>query len=329
MRSRPRVFAFVLPLSLVAAVGLSALVPGGSAVAGGAGLGEALAGGKVITGATVHRIVHFTFDDGPDPKTTPRLLDTMDALGVRATFFFSASRFRARQAADGGRGRNAQAAAIARDALARGHGVGSHSADHVRMRGLSPAELRTQLDDNRRLFMQVFGARTFLFRPPYGSRNRTLDRMLHGQRYTTVMWNLGLADWVKRSPEALLGTFERVLARAGEAGQGGGVVLLHDTHDWSIDGFVRMVRALQARNCAMLARAPKVDGGGEAGTEELFEIADDLSAFVVPAGDAGPGVDAPVMGLSPAQLAERQRALRERERVRCAAVRATPAQPRP
>lgn len=267
----------------------------------GAGLGESLASGRVITGATPHRIIHFTFDDGPDPRTTPALLDAMDRLGVRATFFFSASRFRGKER------RNARAADIARDALARGHSIGTHSVDHVRMRKLGPAELRAQLQEGDALFREVFGERTFLFRPPFGSRNRALDRMLDEQHYTTVMWNIGLADWVRRPAEAVARTFERVTQRlAEEDGQRGGVVLLHDTHSWSVDGFVQIVETLQRRNCALLA-----------GDEELFEIVDDLSLFVVPSGDAGPGTDSPEMHLSQQALALRQSALRKRESLRC------------
>lgn len=297
-----------------AAVGLGLLslrpvgAAGSDAEGRGVGLGESLAAGRVVTGAIAHRIVHFTFDDGPDASTTPRLLAAMDTLGVRATFFFSASRFR------GGR-RNARAAELARDALARGHSVGSHSVDHVHMHGLKPPALREQLRENRTRFVQVFGARTYLFRPPFGSRNAALDRMLHADRYTTVMWNLGLADWVRRPPEALAKTFDKVLAREAEAGVRGGVVLLHDTHDWSIDGFVQIVQGLQQRNCAQLA----AEASG-APAQELFEIADDLSVFTRPVGDAGPGTDATLITLAPEVLQERQRSLRARERARCRAA---------
>ena len=48
---------------------------------------------SVVTGETPHRLLHFTFDDGPDPTTTPPVLDALERNGVRATFFFSASRF--------------------------------------------------------------------------------------------------------------------------------------------------------------------------------------------------------------------------------------------
>lgn len=251
-------------------------------------LGAGLGGHGRVEGTTARRLLHFTFDDGPDPRTTPRLLELLDRSGVKATFFFSASRFRP------GVKRHAGAVELAREVLRRGHMVGSHSVDHQRMARLGPAALQEQLDLNDRLFKEVFGARTFLFRPPFGSSNTHLDTLLSERDYTVVMWNLGIADWVKRPPERLALTFKKVLERSELEPNGrGGVVLLHDTHDWTIDAFELILRYVDARNCALLARS-----------EELFDVTDDLSPFVG-------------AGLPAAELAARQARLRARYAERC------------
>ena len=267
---------------------------------GPAGLGQALSGGQVITGVTPHRIIHFTFDDGPDPRNTPRLLDRLDQAGVKATFFFSASRF------TGQNRRHAQAPALAREVLRRGHHVGSHSVRHQRMARLRPSALRQELDASERLFGAVFGANTALFRPPFGSRNRALDRMLGERGYTTVMWNLGLADWVQRPPQDLLQTFIKVQAREARRGSPGGVVLMHDSHAWTVEAFELIHAHLQARNCELLAQ------GGE-----LFEVVDDLRDFLVPAPRHGAAADAPPARVPAGALAARQARLRARARERC------------
>lgn len=287
-----------MPLSVL--VGCLALFGAPARGAQTVGLGESLAAGKVVSGATGHRLIHFTFDDGPDPRTTGPLLDLLDRLGIKATFFFSASRFR------GGK-RNAEAPALAREALRRGHSIGSHSVDHVRMRKLSPPELRAQLDENEHLFERVFGARTFLFRPPFGSTNRALDRMLVERRYTNVMWNIGLADWVERPPEALLRTFVKVLERNQQAGQLGGVVLMHDTHAWTVEALGLIVAHLRERNCALLA---------EEGSE-LFDLVDDLRFFHAPADPLQPAAEAPPAAPDSAVLNHRQQRLRTETRARC------------
>jgi peptidoglycan/xylan/chitin deacetylase (PgdA/CDA1 family) len=238
-----------------------------------------------LVGNTPRRLLHFTFDDGPHATETPRLLDALDRFGVKATFFFSASRFASAEK------RNAGASELARQVAARGHAIGSHSFDHVPMARLSPPQLKEQLARSDAMFERVFGARSHLFRPPKGSRNRALEGMLEQRRDTTVMWNVGLADWVERPPQQILETFFKVLARNEKRdGDRGGIVLLHDTHSWSVDGFVLIMEALQARNCELLERG-----------EELYEVVDSLAPFVAPAPQA-----------KPAQVA-----LRKREAQRC------------
>jgi peptidoglycan-N-acetylglucosamine deacetylase len=234
--------------------------------------GSAVAGGGLINGNTRRRILHFTFDDGPDPdpQLTPRLLDALDRIGAKATFFFSTSRFASKEK------RNARAADLAREVARRGHQIGSHGFDHLRMSRLKPAQLGVQMSSSEQAFEQVFGRRTFLFRPPFGSRNATLDAMLSQGRYATVLWNIGMADWVERPPEAIAQTFWRVLERnETRDGDRGGVVLLHDTHAWSVTAFELITAALERRNCELLARG-----------EELYDVVDSLAPWVSPLSDA-------------------------------------------
>jgi peptidoglycan/xylan/chitin deacetylase (PgdA/CDA1 family) len=244
--------------------------------------------GHILTGETGHRLIHFTFDDGPDSRTTPHLLNELDRLGIKATFFFSASRFR------GVGSRVTQTRDLAREVLRRGHSVGSHSADHQRMRSMSFAKLQAQLDASDQLFTEIFGRRTYLFRPPWGSHSAALDELLSQRADTLVLWNLGMADWVERPPLELAQSFLRRMDRAeSEAGQRGGVVLMHDTHAWSIEALPLIVSALRQRNCQLLA-----------GGEELYDIVDDLTPWRA-AGDAW------------SELAARQTELRARTSVSC------------
>ena len=251
-------------------------------------LGASTKGRGVITGATRHRLLHFTFDDGPEPEQTPRLLDLLDRFQMKATFFFSTSRFVSREA------RNARAAELAKEVARRGHNLGSHSSEHQRMAKLAPPALRDQLRRSDEAFESIFGAQTRLFRPPFGSRNAALDAMLAERGDATVMWNIGMADWVEREPSQIVLTFFRVLERnERDRGERGGVILMHDTHAWSVDAFELIATELERRNCALLAAG-----------EELYDSAEDLSFFA---------------SEPPAHvLAARQAALRERFAKRCA-----------
>ena len=253
-------------------------------------LGSSTAGRGVITGATRHRLLHFTFDDGPDTEQTPRLLDALDRAEMKATFFFSTSRFVSREA------RNASAAELAKEVARRGHNLGSHSSEHQRMARLGPPALRDQLRRSDEAFERIFGAQTRLFRPPYGSRNGALDAMLAERRDATVMWNIGMADWVERAPELIALTFFRVLERnERDRGERGGVILMHDTHVWSVDAFELIAAELLRRNCDLLARG-----------EQLYDSTEDLSFFA-----AEPSAEV---------LAARQEIMRKRFGERCAKV---------
>jgi peptidoglycan/xylan/chitin deacetylase (PgdA/CDA1 family) len=245
--------------------------------------------GHILSGETTHRLIHFTFDDGPDSRTTPRLLAALDRLGIRATFFFSASRFR------GAGSRVAQTRDLAREVLRRGHSIGSHSADHQRMRTMTLEQLHSQLEASDRLFTEIFGRRSYLFRPPWGSHSAALDQLLAQRADTLVLWNLGMADWVQRPPLELAESFLRRMDRAEqEMGQRGGVVLMHDTHAWSVEALPLIVNALRQRNCQLLG-----------GSQELYDIVDDLTPWRTPDGEAW------------ADLAPRQVALRARASTLC------------
>jgi peptidoglycan/xylan/chitin deacetylase (PgdA/CDA1 family) len=287
-------------LSIALLVCVSLLVPYG--VSAGEklplGLGSPLLPGKILGGETARRFIHLTFDDGPDARTTPQLLDILDRLGIKATFFFSASRFR------DGQKRNAGARDLALEVKRRGHNIGSHSVDHKRMRSMRPAELKEQLSESDRLFTEIFGARTYLFRPPWGSHSETLDAMMATRKDTIVMWNLGMADWVKRAPEELVASFLRRMDHGEkEKGQRGGIVLMHDTHEWSVQSVPLLFDALAARNCDLLGRG-----------EDLYDFVDDMSPWL----EGGMATDKP-SDEARKQLAARASRLREATKQRCEA----------
>lgn len=262
-----------------------------------------LGGGLVVTGRTPHRLVLFTFDDGPDNRYTRRLLDALDRAEIRATFFLTAGRIA------GSTPWARDNAEIAREIARRGHVIGSHGRDHVALTRVSGEALDTQVDGADDAIFEVLGIRPRLFRPPGGARSPRTDGYLAARGYTTMLWNLGTGDPQVETPEAVLETFRRVLAwREREDGSRGGVVLMHDIHRWSLEAFPRIVALLDARNCELYERG-----------EELYDFVEDPSLFVVarPEG-ASPSDEAPPLILPDDVLAERQARARARAEARCA-----------
>ncbi len=266
--------------------------------------GQRMAGGRIITGRTPHRILLFTFDDGPNRRTTPRLLDYLDAYGVKGVFFLTASRMK------GETNRQRLQQRIAQDIVRRGHVVASHTLDHVQLPTLDDVGVAEQIDESERIFDEVLGQRPWLLRPPGGSRSVRVDNMIAARGYTSVLWNLGTGDFQVETPEDVYRVFFRVLdVRERDEGDRGGIVLLHDIHDHSVDAFPLIMDELRRRNCELLAAG-----------EELYDITDDPSLFFQDRAGASPSDLAEPMRLPRDVLEARQARVHEETAQRCASI---------
>jgi peptidoglycan/xylan/chitin deacetylase (PgdA/CDA1 family) len=257
--------------------------------------------GRIITGATRHRFVLFTFDDGPDVRYTRALLDALDAADVRAVFFLTTRRFEGPTPYERG------LAEIAREIVTRGHRVGSHSMDHVQLPLVSSPDLVTQVDASAAILEREVDAMPALFRPPGGSRSPRIDGYLASHGFTQVLWNLGSGDVQVRSSGAVLDTFRRVLeVRERDHGERGGIVLLHDIHSWSVEAFPRIVAYLDRKNCDFLASG-----------EELYDFVDDPAFFFEPRHEGDPADAVADVSIPDDVVAARQIRARARATLRC------------
>lgn len=257
-----------------------------------------LGGGRIIAGHAAHRTLHFTFDDGPSRSHTAELLDLLDQYHVHATFFLVARRLE-----------HPRERALALEIARRGHSIGLHSYAHDHVATMSPAELEADLDRGEALFMDTFGAAPALFRPPYGHHSDTSDTVLASRGYTQVLWNLHGGDVTARNADDVVATFSSMLDRGERDPRGGGgVVLLHDTHPWTIEAFPRLMEELAARNCEALTRG-----------EELWDVAPDLSDWHEARDGARATRSARRMHIDAARFEARQTELREEAALRCAA----------
>lgn len=265
---------------------------------------ESLRDGMVITGATSHRLILFTFDDGPDTRNTPGLLDILDEYGIRAVFFLTAHRL----AANTPWAQRNQA--VAREIVRRGHIVGNHTVDHAQLPMLASDAARAQVEEASAIIERVLGERSWLMRPPGGGRSARIDGLIADTHHTQVLWNIGTGDYQVRDSASVVTTFQRVLARRErENGERGGIVLLHDTHAWSVEAVPQIVSWLRERNCDFLEQG-----------EELYDIVGDPRYFHAMRGDRSASETAPPAELSSDVLAARQQRLRADTRQRCERV---------
>ncbi len=253
--------------------------------------GSRFPSGLTIKGGTKHRLLLFTFDDGPSRRTTPRLLDTLDELGITALFFVTSESF------GNGNPWEREHAAIVRDIVRRGHMVGNHTETHRQLPLLNNSEIEAELRRSGGKIAWAAGSYPRLIRPPGGALSKRVEQLLGENGYTSVMWALYPADLEVRTPEDVVRTFFHVLdRRERDTGDRGGIVLMHDTKPHTLDAMPRLVDALERRNCKLLERG-----------EELYDIVGDVGYFIP--------------GYEPDQtLDERQAELRDATARECAAL---------
>jgi len=184
------------------------------------------------------REVLFTFDDGPLPGTTDRLLAILARAGVRAVFFVCGWRLEAEEPL------RSRARKVLQDIAAAGHVVGNHTVHHRLLPSLSPAQIAYEIDHNADLIQEVLGERPHLFRPPYGAYNEAVRQHTVARHNELWLWSIDPHDYL------VVGNSDTVAQRVilGIANHAGGTVLLHDTHAWSVNAVPKILRWITDTN---------------------------------------------------------------------------------
>ncbi|MGH9600428.1 MAG: polysaccharide deacetylase family protein, partial [Terracidiphilus sp.] len=144
--------------------------------------------GRALTAPEQPGELALTFDDGPNPRWTPRLLDVLAEHGVRATFFMLG-------------GFAAAEPELVRQVAAAGHLVGNHSWSHPNLARSSSARIRQELLRANETLEQILGAPVRYFRPPFGARRPAVFRIARELGLQPVLWNAMTTDWSEPSAE--------------------------------------------------------------------------------------------------------------------------------
>ena len=197
--------------------------------------------------------IALTFDDGPDPVDTPKLLDLLREKRVKATFFVVGKR------AD-------QHPEIVRRAWAEGHLIANHTWSHRNLFCfLTPSRLRTEIERGTESVRRICGFRPRLFRSPVGLRHALLGSYLKDAGLEYISWTIRTRDTLTSNPGVIA---ERILSQTA----GGDIILLHDrlprgTHVM-LEALPRVIDELRARGFEFVLAGPREDVG--AGAPELL-----------------------------------------------------------
>ena len=164
----------------------------------------------VNRGPQESRSVVFTFDDGPAPPFTERILDILAEHKISATFFLC--------------GKNVERhPELARRIVREGHTIGNHTYSHPLLLFRSRRFIAEEIDRTQDAIGRISGVRPTLFRPPYGARWFGLMPVLRQRGLKLVMWSVMGFDWKYRTQAIIRVTTRRL--------HPGGVILLHDGHE--------------------------------------------------------------------------------------------------
>lgn len=180
-----------------------------------------------LSGWSSHDHVALTYDDGPDPRSTPAFLDLLDRLGVRATFFVL--------------GRHLGDRGLLREMVGAGHEIGVHGWDHRPVVLHSPVALRDGVVRTRDLVEDVSEEPVRWYRPPYGLLAPTAWWAARQAGLDTVLWSAWGRDWEARATPTSVARLVSAQLRPG------GTVLLHDSDRTSAPGSWRTTLAATER----------------------------------------------------------------------------------
>ncbi|MGI4831329.1 MAG: polysaccharide deacetylase family protein [Janthinobacterium lividum] len=173
--------------------------------------------GRTLVAGTDPNEIALTYDDGPNDRSTPELLEVLNRFGVHATFFMIGKFVRQRPD-------------VVRAVQAEGHLIGNHTLSHPFLANKSTRFIRDELQGCNAVLEDVLGAPVHYFRPPFGARRPAVLRCARDLGLTPVQWNVQGNDWEPIGTAAILRLLDRGL-RNTQRKRRGANVLLHDGFD--------------------------------------------------------------------------------------------------
>lgn len=173
----------------------------------------------------LHPCLALTFDDGPNPYTTPSVLRILEREHVHASFFVVGSRVHGNEA-------------LLRRMWTDGDEIGDHSWTHPDMTTLKPAQIRQQIALTQNAIKAAGVPAPTLFRPPYGAIDQ---KVIANVPLTFMFWNEDPEDWAASSPKQVE---KSVIASA----KPGGVVDMHDIYEVTADSLDPIIKKLKTEH---------------------------------------------------------------------------------
>lgn len=182
---------------------------------------------KLMNGDRTKRQIALTFDDGPHPQFTPSLLRILASYNAKATFFLVGEKAE-------------QAPELVKQEVAAGHSIGNHTYHHVNLNKIPQRLVATEIRACGDVLKGITGQPPHLFRPPGGDYDRPVAETINGLGYTLVLWTDDPGDYASPGTKLIEARILNKLAN-------GGIILIHDGVQQTVDVLPSLLQSLQRR----------------------------------------------------------------------------------
>ena len=169
-----------------------------------------------------HPQAALTFDDGPDSRYTPLLLDGLKERNVRVSFFLLGEKVE-------------QYPELVERMQKEGHLVGNHTYHHVQLNKLNETKAREEILKTNNLIYETTGVYPLYLRPPFGAWKKNLELCVE---MLPVFWTIDTLDWKVQNTEKIVHTVQEQI-------EDGAIILMHDEYDTSVEAALQVVDELK------------------------------------------------------------------------------------
>ena len=173
------------------------------------------------------REIALTFDDGPHPTITPKVLDELRARNTKATFFVLGNRVK-------------RYPWILQRIVAEGHEVGNHTWSHRFLANLSAESIEHEISETQNLIRQTTGVECSLFRPPAGILSAVAEKIIQKHNLSVILWSVDPGDWRARNTDRI---YQSVIRHV----QSGSIVVCHDIYPSTLRALPRILETLSEK----------------------------------------------------------------------------------
>jgi len=194
----------------------------------------------IFRGLTTGKNIALTFDDGPYPVKTEKLLSVLRSAEVKATFFIS--------------GEEAEKhPELIKKIKDSGHQIGNHGYLHKRIGETRLGDYRKGIDLTSRMIERNTGTEINLFRPPYGELNPTIIKLIFKERLVYAGWTVDSQDSYLKDSIGLIKSMRNTKIRSGD------ILLFHADYDTTIDAMPEIIVDLKARGFKLVTVSELID----------------------------------------------------------------------